>query len=252
MKKIQPPTNKLVKIKDIGIDEKLYPRAHVNYQTRSRYYNAIQSGAILPPICVAKIENGTKKFSLIDGRHRIEAMTGLGEEYIQAEVYEGLTKKEIFIKAVELNTIHGKPFDAFEVVGITQKLKDDFKMTLEEISAIVRIPVDKIEPFVAKRITRIIETGDPVVLKKPLYDYAGIDISINDNLPQEQKKLDGIAQIKMIEGVITLVRGGYISKVDETVEHRLKKLYKLLKARFEGESNINKLPKPKKDRQKKK
>jgi len=248
------PLNRIVKIKDIFIDEKLYPRAHINYQTQSRYYNAIQAGANLPPITVAtKKGDMSKKLILVDGRHRIEAMKGIGEQVIQAEVFENLTPKEIYIKAVEMNTVHGKPFDAFEVVTITQKLKNDFNMPLEQISEIVRIPIDRIEGFVAKRITRLIETGEPVVLKKPLYDYAGIDISREQNIPFEQKKLDGIAQIKMIEGVITLIKGDFISKTDESVEHNLKRLYKLLKQRFEGEEeNLNKLIKPKKSERKRK
>jgi hypothetical protein len=45
----------------------------------------------------------------------------------------------------------------------------------------------------------------------------------------------------MIEGVITLVRGNYISRTDESVEHALKRLYKLLKKKYEEEDNINKL-----------
>jgi len=238
--------SKLIKIKDIVVDEKLYPRAHVNYQTRSKYYNAIVAGANLPPICVAtKKGEISRKYTLVDGRHRIEAMKGIGEIVIQAEVYENLTPKEIYLKAVEMNAAHGKPFDTFEVVGIAQKLKEEFKMSLEEISAIIRIPIDKIEPFVAKRITRIIETGEPIVLKRALYDYAGVEISQDSNLPEEQKKLDGLTQIRMIDSVILLVKGNYISKVDESVEHSLKRLYKLLKKRYEEEDNINKVVKRK-------
>ena len=244
--KLEQGYSKLIKIKDIVIDEKLYPRSHVNYQTRSKYYNAIQAGANLPPICVATKKGETsRKYTLVDGRHRIEALKGIGEVVIQAEVFENLTPKEIYIKSVEMNATHGKPFDTYEVVGIAQKLKNEFHMSLEEISEIIRIPVDKIEPFVAKRITHIIETGEPFVLKRPLYDYAGINISQDDNLPNEQKKLDGTAQIRMIEGIIILVKGNYISKVDESVEHSLKRLYKLLKKRYEEEDNINKVVKRK-------
>ncbi len=217
-----------MKIKDIVTDSKLYPRSHTNHYTSSRYYNALRAGAIFPPISVAK-KGG--KYILIDGAHRIEALKGIKEQFVQAEIYEGLTDEEIYLKSIELNSAHGKPFETFEVVEIARRLREEFHMSSEQVSEIIRIPADEIDNFVAKRMTRIVGTGEAVVLKKPLYDFAGVSLPSDTKIPEGQKSLDGQAQIKLVDSLITLIRNDWVEN-SEYLEQKLKRLYKLLDNKY--------------------
>lgn len=218
---------KVMKISEVKVEEDLYPRMHSDFVTVARYINAMKSGATFPPIKVAKNQAG--KHILIDGRHRMEATMACKNDHIQAEVFEGLTDKEIYLEAVKANINHGRQFSTQEVTQIAITLQD-FDMDLEEISEIIRIPVDGIKPFVAKRMVRESETGKNFALKKPLQRVlSGLPISQQEGLSQKQWRLDGRAQIKTVEALSTLFRNGWIED-SETLRGKLKTLKRFIDA----------------------
>ncbi len=213
---------RLMKISEVKIDDKLYPRTHVDFITGARYYNALKSGANFPPITVAKRDG---KFILIDGAHRLKAHEQCGETHIQAQVFEGLSDKQIYIEAIKANVTHGRQFGTNEITQIAITLQD-WNMSLDEISTIIRIPADKISPFVAKRMTRISETGHEFALKKPLQVLAQAEVSEKDNIEETQQKLSGVAQIRIVDTLNTLLKHNWIED-SEVLHAKLKKLHKL-------------------------
>jgi len=216
-------TTQLLKITEVKIDDKLYPRIHTDWVTEAKYVNAMNSGAVFPPIIVAKMDDGRKL--LIDGNHRIQAAKGCKETHIQAVVRTGLSEADVFKEAVIANANHGKPFTTQEIVQITVTMQN-FDMSLAEISEIIRIPVDKIEPFVAKRITRISETGEQIAVKKPLHGvFGGIETTLSQGqgITQKQVKLNGRNQIATVDMLISLFKNGWIED-SEVLREKLKKL----------------------------
>ncbi len=222
MLKIKKAKQRLMKVGEITVDDKLYPRTHVDFITGARYFNALKSGANFPPITVAHKDS---KFVLIDGAHRLQAYKQCGETHIQAQIFEGLTDKEIYIEAIKANVIHGKQFGTNEITQIAITLQD-FNMSLDEISEIIRIPANKIEPFVAKRMTRISETGHEFALKKPLQILAQTEVSEKDNVEKIQQRLSGVAQIRIVDTLNTLLKNNWIED-SEVLHAKLKKLHKL-------------------------
>jgi len=217
------PKQKLMKISEVKVDDKLYPRTHVDFVTGARYYNALKAGENFPPIAVAKRDNG--KCILIDGAHRLQASKQCGQTHIQAEVFEGLTDKEIYVKAIEMNVTHGRQFGTNEITTIAITLQD-WKMSLEDISKIIKIPADKIIPFVAKRMTRISETGQEFALKRPLQMLAGSDVSQTEGVELTQQRLGGTAQIRIVDTLNTLLKNNWIED-SEVLHAKLKRLNKL-------------------------
>ncbi len=219
---------KLLNIKSIKVDAELYPRNKVNWVTTMRYFNALTAGAIFPPITV--IKEG-RKYLLIDGAHRLEANKTNKEQYIEAEILENLSKKEIFIESVRRNSAHGLQFSAQETAKVILKLKA-MKISKKEISNIVRISVDKIEPFVTKRMIRIIgsrggEKGSEI-LKNSLKYLAGTD---SEEINQDG--FIGASQSQLIESLIMLVQGDLIDWDNKIVARKMKKLTNLLNTQFE-------------------
>ena len=213
---------KLLKLTEIKVDNRLYPRMHPDFVTRAKYIHAMNSGAIFPPIVVAKMEDGRNL--LIDGLHRMEATEARKETHIQAIVETGLTEEEVFKEAVIANANHGKPFTTQEIVQITVTMQN-LDMSLNEISEIIRIPVDKIEAFVAKRITRINETGQDIAVKKPLHGvFGGMEISQNEGVISKQMKLNGRNQIATVDMLISLFGNGWMED-SETLRGRLRILH---------------------------
>lgn len=211
---------KLLEIKQITIDESVYPRIHIDWVTTSRYYNALKSGAVFPPITVAEIN---RKYILVDGGHRLKAHKDNGETHIQTEVLNGLDMKGIYLEAVKRNSEHGRQFSTQEVTKICITLKA-WNMSQEEISQIVRIPADKIEPFVAKRMVSIISTGQEIPLKSSLQNLS--DMNIQE--PINQTNVAGIKQVHLLVTLINLLENKWINLDDKIVVRKLKKLKQLL------------------------
>ena len=213
---------RLLKLSEITIDPRLYPRMHSDFVTKAKYIHAMKSGAVFPPIVVAQMDDGRKL--LIDGKHRMEATEGCKETHIQTVVEFGLTEEDVFKEAVIANAKHGKPFTTQEIVQITVTMQN-LDMSLNEISEIIRIPVDKIEAFIAKRITRITETGQVIAVKKPLHGvFGGLSISQNEGVIPKQMKLNGRNQIATVDMLNTLFKNGWIED-SETLRGRLKVLH---------------------------
>ncbi len=214
---------KLLKISQIKRRDDLYPRNQTNYITTLRYSSALQTGAVFPPVTVAKVK---RTYILIDGAHRIEAFKMNKEPYIQVEILENLSEKEMFIESVKRNTSHGLQFSAQETARIVLKLRG-LKVSKNKIAELVRIPNDRLKPFMAKRMIRIVGDEGGVkgidILKSEVKHLAG---GYSGEL--DQKKFIGISQIQIINDLINLVEKDLINFDNKTVNARLRKLYKLL------------------------
>ena len=226
-----------MKISEVVIEAKLYPRTNIsgNWFTISRYMNALNSGAVFPPIVVAE-HNG--KYYLVDGLHRTKATQALKQTHIQADVLEGLTQKEIYLEAVKRNMTHGQQFTTQEVTNICVKL-EEMKLSKQEIAEIVRIPADKLTRFVADRVMRVGDTT--MALKKPLAHLSGTSVaefeegSVGMSIEAINDRFSiGTPQEEIITSLISLLKNGLIDEQDHLINGRLRKLWNLLNARFQS------------------
>lgn len=225
---------KLLKLKSIQINEKLYPRVKCSWQTTYDYAESMKAGAKFPPIIVALYKGN---YYLVDGRHRLEAYRLNKEEYVQAEVMRNKTEHQIYLEAVKRNISHGRPFSVQEKVGIIKRLQD-IDYDLDKISKIVNIPVKRIKQFIVTKVTSTL-SGEPVILKAPLEHFAGIQVS--DDFEQRQDKFSAHSQIDLLDQTINLLENELIDLTDDEVVKKLEKLALL----------INRLVKPGKEKRKK-
>lgn len=218
---------KIVKISDVKVNENLYPRSSLDRVTIGRYMNNLRAGAVFPPITIANL-NGI--YWLVDGRHRLESNRAIKNEHIQAEIINVANEKELYVESVKRNMTHGKQFTTFDVTKIIIRL-EEFNLSKIEISQMVGIAVDKLEPFTASRMTRIIGTEgtEMTVLKKPLTFLSENQQEISIDNIEFQKSLSGQDQEQMISSIINLIKNDLLNP---EVESRLKTLYRLLKVRF--------------------
>lgn len=215
---------KLLKLKQVKIDEEVYPRDRVDFFTVARYINAANSGAEFPPITVANFEG---KYLLVDGGHRLETFRKTKQTHIQAEVLENLTKKQIYLEAIKRNGAHGKQFTTYETTKIIMKLKA-WKLDDEAISKLVRIPATRIESFVAERMTRITDTKENIALKRAFTHLSDSDVRLSDEVEQTQRNFAGMGQEHLLQEVITLFQKRLLDFSNKVVMRKVKKLKKVI------------------------
>lgn len=211
---------KILKLSEIKVDDKFYPRSMVDWMTVERYAQSMKSGAAFPKIVVAEHQG---KYILVDGAHRIGAYKRNKEEFIEAEILEGLTAEEIFIAAVKANIGHGRQFNSQERVKIILTLRD-WNMSEQAISEIVRIPTDVLKPFVAKRITRITETQEIIPLKAPIHHLSEVEVSG----PINQSTFSNRDQMQILNSMISLIENGWLDMKNVHVKEKVEKITQLL------------------------
>lgn len=211
---------KIIQIGEAVCDKEIYPRNLVDWMTIHRYKKAMESKAKFPPIVVASFEN---KLIVVDGFHRLEAYKRNKETHLEVELLEGLDKHQIFIEAVKRNIGHGRQFNSQERTRIILTL-EKWEVSQEKISEIIRIPLDDLKPFVAKRITRITETQEQIPLKSLLKHLSKKDI---DEEP-EQGYFANRHQLQVLNTLILLLEKKYIDIDSEIIMEKLKEINKLL------------------------
>ena len=72
---------KLLRIDEVKIDDRVYPRASIDSYVIAKYVKAMKSGSVFPPIIVAKYEG---KYLLVDGAHRLTTNKQLKNTHIEA------------------------------------------------------------------------------------------------------------------------------------------------------------------------
>ncbi len=213
---------KILGIEEVKIDDRVYPRSSVDNYVIAKYMKAMKSGSIFPPIVVAKFEG---QYILVDGNHRLTTNKQMKNKHIKSEILEGLSLEEIYIESVKRNSIHGTSFTTLDVTKICLKLQT-MNLTLTEISSIIHIPADKIEPYVAKRITRIGVTQEQVPLKAAYKHFAGEHLAE----PLNQETSIGVKQMDLFNSLIHLLEMGYIDSENKLVVEKIKRLYNLLES----------------------
>ncbi len=212
---------KLLKISSIKMDKKLYPRTGIDWTTCARYYNALKSGAEFPPIVVARRR---LSYVLIDGAHRLKAFKDAKETHIQVEVLIGLSDKQIYLEAIKRNASHGRQFSTQEVAKITITLKE-WNMSGKDISELINIPVDKLDDFIAKRLSAT-TGGKSEILKAPLKHLAGT--LQDENQITEQGVLASRGQGQLLDSVVVMLQNNWFNLESNLVKSKLHKIYKLL------------------------
>jgi hypothetical protein len=155
----------MINIRQVVIDDTIYPRNKVILFNINRMTDAFDAGARFPPLV---IEEGTKR--LVDGRHRYEMFKGKGVKKVEviAKVYS--SDADLFADAVRLNIGHGQNFDQITTRTAIIRL-GEYGYSRAQIAEIVRVPAVSLEGI--ERGFALSEDGKPLALKSGLSHMRG-------------------------------------------------------------------------------
>jgi hypothetical protein len=191
----------------------------IGWQTAYQYSQAMKVGDVFPPILIGLFEG---KHYVVDGWHRVKAKKLLYEQYIDAVVKKYENFADMFLDAVKYNVSHGKQLSTQEKVRIIHKF-EQMHFKLEQISKIIKVPLDKIELFQARTIMG--PNGVPIYLKSVV---ARAEPSEKAIMQVDMSKLSTRTIAALFEQLIEIIRSGIFSVEDEKAKSLAIELYGLL------------------------
>lgn len=217
---------KIISTDKIVLDKNYYPRLGYDFVTGARYYNAMKSGAVFPPIVVSLIDG---KYHLVDGRHRLSAYKSMKQRNVTCEVINLKSLEELYLEAVKRNIGHGRQFSTQEVAQICITL-ENWKFAKTEIAEIVKMPLAGLTKFVAARAVRIIgengKEGGLLAVKNQLSNLSGTSQAFE--FEQEQKSFTGESQSLYLDNFIKLLRNNWFDTNNKDIVLKLKAIKKLI------------------------
>ena len=110
-------------VREIELVDVLQIRARIDNDTIADYAEAMSSGAIFPPLTVFA-ENGSERYLLADGAHRLAAAKKVGMDTVACELRDG-GMREALQYALSANDNHGlRRNNADKRRAVTTALKD--------------------------------------------------------------------------------------------------------------------------------
>lgn len=213
------------KLSDLVLDYSIYPRKEVDRQHAAIIQEAIEGGAVMPPLVLE-----SKTHRVVDGFHRYRAYKSIAKDNVEFLVscIEKTYKSEalLFLDAMRYNAEHGRAlnkFDRTHCILMAHKLKVDDK----DISAVLHVPINMVKQLVVDRTaTRVNGKQTLVPIKSTIRHMAG------KKLTKEQSdcndKLGGMQQGFYVHQVIMLIENNLIDVENERLMEQLAKLAQLL------------------------
>ena len=227
--------NKILKIKDIFIDEELYPRKRVQQSIINDYATCLRNGDIFPKIWIGFFKG---KLYLIDGRHRLEAHASNGEEYIQAEIQNNFkNKSDMFLASVRSNLKHGTRLTEKDKLKIAYKLSD-LKINVDDIG--------KLMGFSSKFVDNVLKSNMNTKIIQRAVKLGKIKGNIKETLSQPEKiktiskgEVDKFIKdnkeeiiISQIDNFIEMLQTEKLDMDDKYIFSRLRKIKILMKKKY--------------------
>ena len=211
-------------------DFNLYPRHRndlLDTANLRNIKNAILSGARLPPIVVNK-----KDFRLVDGVHRLEAYRKLFPEdpdhEIMAELVAFKSDADMFVEAVRLNSMHGKPLEPKDRAHVGIRAFE-LKISMADIAQAMGIPLDEYQVFYTAR-TAETRTGETIPLAGGAMQMAGKSLTVKQEI--FVRSSSGIKPEVWARQLLNALRAGYDFKMTtqfvKTLEQLKQEIDKIL------------------------
>ncbi len=228
----------ILKIEDIIVEDKLYPRVKSNESIINSYIKDMKNGNIFPPLYVGLFKG---KYYLIDGRHRLEAYKSRlpkEEWFVNCEIKSNFTDfDDMFLASFRANMAHGSRLNKNDKIKVANIL-GEMKYDVGDISKLTGITLKKVESSIKGKIQH-------VLIKDKIRSGVLPEIVREKINSEEPVKVIGDKEIKKIEEAnkdeFQLFQlneiYGYIKKEDFDLDHKgieawLKKIKGLLHKRF--------------------
>jgi hypothetical protein len=187
-----------LKIAKLVRDPSIQPRTDLDKESIQQYADAMEAGAVFPPIAVFKID---KKFIVVAGWHRIAAAELRGLAEIRAEIIEDKTLRDAKLFAIGDNSKHGvRLSNADKRRAVESLLQDDewASKSNREIAAYCGVSHEHVRRIKEER-ERPDDTAPEEAEPKPATESTGETGESGDSWGDEETKPEGESKPTTIE-----------------------------------------------------
>lgn len=213
-----------IKASKVVLDYDLYPRHDVQSFNINLLLEALNSGAVLPPIIIDK---NSKR--VIDGFHRVKAYQRKygPDAKIPCIQKEYADDNEMFAEAIEANSRHGRNLSTYDRARCLARA-EELKMNIEVVARALNMTVETLGRLKADRLGYF--QSKPVVLKRTTAHLAGEELTKKQVDYNEQA--GGMPATFFINQLISMIQSDSVDWDDERVVKYFSELYDLLHKRF--------------------
>ena len=225
----------ILKIKDIVLEEKLYPRIKPNEAIINSYIRDMKKGDSFPPLYIGLFKG---KNYLLDGWHRLEAYESLGDKYVNCEIKTTFTDfDDMFLAAFRANMAHGirlNKNDKMRVANILSEMKYD----VGDISKLTGITLKKIESAVKGKIQHVliknkIKSGQmPEIIRDKIPYEWPVKIIEDKTIKKIEEANKEEFQLFQLNEIYDYIKNEDFDLENKKIDDILRKMKKLLHKRF--------------------
>ena len=220
-----------VKLTAVKKDELMYPRYRIDLGVVAKYMEAMDSGAVFPPITV------DQNMRVMDGVHRLTAYEKRQVEEVTVEVQRVRDDSEFFRRSLEMNSSHGRQFTQIDYAHMILRGRE-LGIDEKTIAELVHVTPGYLEEATRGWFARNKE-GEMIPLKRTIQHMAGQKLT--DEQVAANRKLGGWGATFYINQISMLLENDLINMENKQTMEALRKLEENLRMFFMGRQKYAKM-----------
>jgi hypothetical protein len=214
-----------LKLGDLVLDYAIYPRKEIDAQHASIIQEALEGGAVLPPLVIE-----AKTLRVVDGFHRHRAYKKISrndpEFMVTCIEKKYKSEAELFLDAMRYNAEHGRALTKFDrthciLVAMQLEIAD------KDIAKVLHVDVDAVQKLAVDRTAYGTNGKQKLVpIKRTIRHKAGMKLSKAQ--VECNGKLGGQEQGFYVHQLVMLIENGLLDTENERLMEQLKRLQELL------------------------
>ena len=209
-----------IPIESLLFDYNLYPRTKVESVNVSSLVDALNAGALVPPIIVDK-----KSKRIVDGFHRTSAFKKLKRDTIPGILRNYKDEQALFLESMSLNAGHGRQFSSYDRARCIAKATE-LGIDLSRVASHLNLTVERASSLSLARSAVAVDSPEPVTLKRTIAFKKGESLTPAQLVAN--KKLSGQSALFYVNQLLLLFENDLIDRSNDGLAAGFERLKKFI------------------------
>lgn len=212
-----------IRLSELVFEEDVYPRASIDSMHVAELVEAIEAGAVLPPILM-----DAETRTIVDGVHRWRAMIRVHgiEATVSVQSRAFPKPRDMLLEAMRVNAVHGKPLSPWDRKRC-KVMAARYRLGIKQLAAVLGVRPSTLQALGEGRTARA-ESGETeqVPLKRTIGHMAGKTLSADQM--EANRKLCGMPQSYVLRQIVILLEANLLDTDNDEVMQLAQQVMTLL------------------------